>query len=156
MRAGGERRPRKLVLAVSHANDPHARAVLGALRRRGAAAQRIGTAAFPERLALRLTLPHRRTGWRGRLSASGTIDLDSDRVTSVWWRRPNPFALQPSVKGATWGGVYCACDVALESCHLPLLFQERIAAVADVRVTVVGDDLFAAEIDFPRSSPPLD
>jgi hypothetical protein len=40
--------------------------------------------------------------------------------------------------------------------HLPLLFQERVSAEADVRVTVVGDDLFAAEIDFPNGRPILD
>lgn len=40
--------------------------------------------------------------------------------------------------------------------HLPLLFQERVRAEADVRVTVVGDQLFATEIDFPRAHPVLD
>ncbi len=40
--------------------------------------------------------------------------------------------------------------------HLPLLFQERVPAAADVRVTIVGDDLFAAEIDFPRGRAALD
>lgn len=30
--------------------------------------------------------------------------------------------------------------------HAPAIFQERIAAVADVRVTVVGDEIFATEI----------
>lgn len=40
--------------------------------------------------------------------------------------------------------------------HLPLLFQERVPADADARVTVVGDDLFAAEIDFPQARPVLD
>ncbi len=40
--------------------------------------------------------------------------------------------------------------------HRPLLFQERVPAAADVRVTVVGGDLFAAEIDFPRGGSPVD
>jgi glutathione synthase/RimK-type ligase-like ATP-grasp enzyme len=40
-------------------------------------------------------------------------------------------------------------DVALlESVRLaPVIFQERIPAVADVRVTVVGDDVFPMAID---------
>jgi glutathione synthase/RimK-type ligase-like ATP-grasp enzyme len=33
--------------------------------------------------------------------------------------------------------------------HLPLLFQERVRAEADVRLTVVGDELFATEITLP-------
>ncbi len=33
--------------------------------------------------------------------------------------------------------------------HLPLLFQERVRAEADLRVTVVGDELFATEITLP-------
>lgn len=40
--------------------------------------------------------------------------------------------------------------------HLPLLLQERVRAAADLRVTVVGDDLFAAAIDFPDGRAPLD
>lgn len=38
----------------------------------------------------------------------------------------------------------------------PLLFQERVEASADLRVTVVGDRLFATEIDFPGSRHALD
>ena len=38
--------------------------------------------------------------------------------------------------------------------HLPLTFQERVRGT-DLRVTVVGDDLFAAEID-PGTADPID
>jgi glutathione synthase/RimK-type ligase-like ATP-grasp enzyme len=38
--------------------------------------------------------------------------------------------------------------------HLPLTFQERVRGT-DLRVTVVGDDLFAAEID-PGAADPID
>ncbi len=40
--------------------------------------------------------------------------------------------------------------------HLPLLFQERVPAEVDVRATILGHDLFAAEIDFPGAKPALD
>jgi hypothetical protein len=40
--------------------------------------------------------------------------------------------------------------------RLPLIFQERVQAEADVRVTLVGSAVFAAEIDFPRGRPALD
>ncbi len=39
--------------------------------------------------------------------------------------------------------------------HAPVILQERIPGI-DVRVTVVGDELFAAEIDARRSSSPDD
>ncbi|HET9599340.1 MAG TPA: alpha-L-glutamate ligase [Anaeromyxobacteraceae bacterium] len=40
--------------------------------------------------------------------------------------------------------------------ELPLLFQERVPAVAEVRVTLVGGEAFAAEIAYPRGRPALD
>jgi len=40
--------------------------------------------------------------------------------------------------------------------HEPVILQERVEAVADVRVTVVGDHLLAAEIDYPRGPHALD
>jgi hypothetical protein len=40
--------------------------------------------------------------------------------------------------------------------HAPIVFQEYVPAEADLRVTVVGDEVFAAEIDARESSYPLD
>jgi hypothetical protein len=40
--------------------------------------------------------------------------------------------------------------------EVPLLFQERVPAAADVRVTFAGDAAFAAEIADPRGRPALD
>jgi glutathione synthase/RimK-type ligase-like ATP-grasp enzyme len=40
--------------------------------------------------------------------------------------------------------------------YAPVIFQEYIPAGADVRVTVVGDALFPAEIDTPSTSYPID
>lgn len=38
----------------------------------------------------------------------------------------------------------------------PAIFQERIHARADIRVTAIGDELWAAEIDTPAGGSPLD
>jgi glutathione synthase/RimK-type ligase-like ATP-grasp enzyme len=233
---------------VSGPSDDHARAVLEALRRRRTRAVLLDTARFPERLGLRLTLPSGSGGhlaWTGRLAGGPATPLDPARVGAIWWRRPDPFALDGAVRSSRWGGVYCACDSAMSaywrtfdalwvndpsaddaaeekplqlalahrlglavprSCitndpaaarafirerpqgetihknvtsapaigrntriaragdrallasirHLPLVLQERVPAAADVRVTAVGEDLFPAEIDFPRARPLVD
>jgi hypothetical protein len=240
--------PRRLVVVVSRPSDDHARAVLEALRRRRTPELLLDTARFPERMGLRLTLPDTpdgRASWRGRLHGRSATDLDPASVGAIWWRRPDPFVLDRTVRSSRWGGAYCACDSAMgafwrsfdalwvnepvaddaaelkpsqlalahrlgfavpRSCitndpaaarafirerpdgetihknvtsapaigrntrvarasdrallasvrHLPLIFQERVPVEADVRVTVVGDDLFASEIDFPRARPVLD
>jgi hypothetical protein len=41
-------------------------------------------------------------------------------------------------------------------CHCPVMFQERIDARCDIRVTAIGPDLYAAEIDSQSGASPLD
>jgi glutathione synthase/RimK-type ligase-like ATP-grasp enzyme len=41
-------------------------------------------------------------------------------------------------------------------CHCPTMFQERIEARCDIRVTAIGPDLYAAEIDSQAGASPLD
>lgn len=55
-------------------------------------------------------------------------------------------------------GIALAADRKLLSSlrHVPLLLQERVRAEADVRATIVGDELFAAEIGYPDRRPALD
>jgi hypothetical protein len=40
--------------------------------------------------------------------------------------------------------------------HAPVIFQEQIPKVADIRVTVVDDELFAVKIRSKRAAPPVD
>ncbi|HEX8907645.1 MAG TPA: alpha-L-glutamate ligase [Anaeromyxobacteraceae bacterium] len=225
-------RRRGTVLVVAPAADTHARAVLAELRRRRVRVVCVDTARFPERAALALGLESD-ARWRGTLRSGDA--LHPDEVRAVWWRRPEPYRLHPSLRGRRRDGAFCAADDALGAFwsaidapwvndpargdaaehkprqlalaarlglavprslvtndpaaarafvgarpdgetihknvtsapalqrhtalarpgdralfasvrHLPLMFQERVPGV-DLRVTVVGDDLFAAEID---------
>lgn len=231
-------RRRGTVLVVAPAADTHARAVSAELARRRVHTASIDTARFPERAALAMSLG-RETGWRGSLRDGEA--LHPERIAAVWWRRPEPYLLHPSLRGPRRDGAFCAADDALSALwsaldarwvndpargdaaeqkprqlalaarlglavpetlvtndpaaarafaatrpdgevihknvtsapvllrhtalarasdrrllasvrHLPLLFQERVHGV-DVRVTVVGDDLFAAEIDTGAPDP---
>ncbi|GEJ59497.1 MvdC/MvdD family ATP grasp protein [Anaeromyxobacter diazotrophicus] len=225
-------RRRGTVLVVAPAADSHARAVLAELRRRRVPATSFDTARFPERATLALHLDAG-SSWRGALRSGDA--LDPERVRAVWWRRPEPYRLHPSLRGRRRDGAFCAADDALGAFwsaldarwvndpardeaaehkprqlalaarlalaipetlvtndpaaarafvaarpdgatihknvtgapallrhtalarqgdralfasvrHLPLMIQERVPGT-DLRVTVVGDDLFAAEID---------
>ena len=40
--------------------------------------------------------------------------------------------------------------------YAPVIFQEHIPAVVDLRVTIVGDELFAAEIGSQKTAYPVD
>ncbi len=225
-------RRRGTVLVVAPAADSHARAVLAELRRRRVPVASLDTARFPERAALALRLGAG-ASWRGALRSGEP--LDPEQVRAIWWRRPEPYRLHPSLRGRRRDGAFCAADDALGAFwsaldarwvndpahdeaaehkprqlalaarlglpipetlvtndpaaarafvaarpdgatihknvtgapallrhtalarpgdralfasvrHLPLMFQERVPGT-DLRVTAVGDELFAAEID---------
>jgi hypothetical protein len=87
-----------LVLIVSTDDDLHARAMRAALRRLGVASRLLDTARFPNDLALTLGV--------GGDGADGPIlkprrgpPLRLREVTSVWWRRPQPFVLHDDLHG---------------------------------------------------------
>jgi glutathione synthase/RimK-type ligase-like ATP-grasp enzyme len=86
-----------VILAVSHRGDEHARAVLGALARRGAAAELLDLADLPAggRLALAFGAPGPR-----RLLLEGQLPIDADRITALWWRRPRPPRPPPGLPAA--------------------------------------------------------
>ena len=233
-------RRRGTVLVVAPAADSHARAVLAELRRCQVRVATIDTARFPERATLALRLDGE-ARWRGTLRSGAS--LSPEQVRAVWWRRPEPYRLHPSLRGHRRDGAFCAAHDALGAFwsaldarwvndpargdaaehkprqlalaarlglavpetlvtndpgaarafvaarpdgetihknvtsapsllrhtaiaragdralfasvrHLPLTFQERVRGT-DLRVTVVGDDLFAAEID-PGVADPVD
>jgi ATP-grasp ribosomal peptide maturase len=75
------------ILVLTGRDDLTADAVVGELARRGAEVVRYDTGDFPtaSRLAVSLT----GGGWAGSLAGSRSVQLE--RVTSVWWRRPNEF-----------------------------------------------------------------
>jgi glutathione synthase/RimK-type ligase-like ATP-grasp enzyme len=74
-----------VIVAVTHRGDEHARAVLGALARRGTEAVVLDLADLPGRG--RLDLSYGRAGGR-KLHLDGRSPIEVERVRSLWWRRP--------------------------------------------------------------------
>ncbi len=85
-----------MVLVVSHRGDLHARAVLGALRRRGAPARLLDLARFPGDLAV--TLRCADGAGSPLLSPRSGPPIRLRQVSAVWWRRPRPPRLDRSVR----------------------------------------------------------
>nr|WP_314464305.1 hypothetical protein [uncultured Novosphingobium sp.] len=230
------------ILIVSHTHDPHALDVLERLRAGGAEVQLFDTGRIPRET--RLTIGHDAAGWNA-VACGGGEDLDLKAVRAVWWRRPQPFAVDAMVVGvedrsfalaetaAAVAGLWALLDArwindperderatrkawqlsVARECglaiprtlitndpdrarefvdsegpqiiykafqgteevwretrilrasehellntvrHAPVIFQQYIPATADLRVTIVGQRIFAAAIDSSRSSYPVD
>lgn len=236
-----------MILIISHEQDLHTKAVLDELRRQGAPAELLNLARFPVETRLTVALadgaaaPPRRT-----LTVDGR-PLDLDEVRVIWWRRPQPFELDPAVSGRddrqfAYGECHCAfaglwltldrafwinhptrddeaarklhqlhlvrrlglraprscitndpaearafaqaegltrtiykafsatesawretrllqpAEAALldQVAHAPVIFQEYIEAEVDLRITVVGDQIFAAAIESQATSYKVD
>jgi len=98
------------IAIISHAGDDHAAAVTRALSARGRTPILIDTAAFPTRARLSCSL----AGDARALSLcveGETVDLDALNV--IWWRRPQPYALDPNIDGEVASFVYNECHEAL-------------------------------------------
>jgi glutathione synthase/RimK-type ligase-like ATP-grasp enzyme len=83
-----------MILIVSSPHDPHATAVLAALHARGAEARILDLGRYPQHGALEMRFgdqPRAR-----RLTVDGA-DIDLDAVRAVWWRRPQPYGLDPAI-----------------------------------------------------------
>lgn len=85
-----------MILAVSHAQDDHAGAVLDELGRMGTAARLVDTADFPVRASLSLAYA---TDMASELRSEGSA-VDLAEVGAVWWRRPQPYGLDPGLEPA--------------------------------------------------------
>ncbi len=86
-----------MILVVSHRGDEHARAVLAALRRRGAPSRLLDLSRFPTELALTIPAGGERGG--ALLAPRRGTPLRLEEVRSVWWRRPLPFVLHDDLRG---------------------------------------------------------
>jgi hypothetical protein len=83
-----------MILIVSAPADPHAAAVLAALNARGAEARILDLSRFPAHGALAMSFgdgPRER-----RLTVDGA-DIALDAVRAVWWRRPQPYGVDPAI-----------------------------------------------------------
>lgn len=221
-----------MILVFSHPADDHAAGVLAALARTGHPAALVDTALYPKDGRLTHRLSGDGEGYDLALNGH-RIDLRAARVG--WWRRPQPFTLDPALEAKTASFAYSECHEAVaglwaaldltwvnppaldEAAHhkpyqlavacrvglpiprtvitndpvaaehligelgpartiyktflasedcwretrivrpeevslldrvrlAPVIFQEYVEAVADIRVTVVGDEIFATAV----------
>jgi glutathione synthase/RimK-type ligase-like ATP-grasp enzyme len=90
-----------VILIISHAEDEHAKAVLSALERRGAAATLLDLADFPQKIAIEVYYGGS-GGHRYVLHILNRPSIDLDACRAVWWRRPQGFTLHPDVQDRTF------------------------------------------------------
>jgi len=145
-----------VIVAISHEADEHAPPVLRTLRRLGAEGVLLDLAGFPLRgdVALR----YGKSGARFELRAGSGV-IRADRVTAVWWRRPEPFDLGPGLHlpDAAFSfrqvlealaGIAASLDVLwvndpwrdARACHKPLQLAEATRAGLAVPATLVTND----------------
>lgn len=231
-----------MILVLSHAGDDHAVRVLDELARSNAPALLLDTAAFPRTTSVVQRFETGSATFELR-TESGSVDLDD--VGAAWWRRPQPFVLDPALDPSVASFTFSECREAVEgmweasraawvndpqrddAAHhkpfqlaaaaeiglpvprtlvtndpdearafvddvgpertvfktflateehwretrvlrrdevalldrvrlAPVIFQELVPARADVRVTVIGDDAFAAEVTKAPGAYPID
>lgn len=109
------------VMILSNMEDPHAHAVMEALRSRNVAVELLDLSEFPTRLALSMCFED--SARRLELSRVGGGRLDLSTITAVWWRRPQPFQLPTTITDpvhrrfamseatTAFSGLYQAMDV---------------------------------------------
>ena len=84
-----------MILIVSSLADDHTVAVLDRLAERDADVRLLDLSAFPT--ALGLAVDYHPDGGYGYRIADAAEEVDLSEVNAVWWRRPQPFELDPSV-----------------------------------------------------------
>lgn len=231
------------VLVVSSLEDVHMHAVTKALQQRGVTVELLDLSEFPSKLLV--TMEFDSSGRRFSLRREGGGTLDLERVSAIWWRRPQPYGVAPGVadqaarrfalsEAATaFAGLFHSLDAFWindpgrdEAAHhkpwqlavaqrlgltlpqtlmtsdpeeardfwrrhsgnviykvfrsfpdawretrklrsedqglagtvrlAPIIFQTFVAAVADVRVTVIGNEIFPAAADARGGEYPID
>jgi hypothetical protein len=103
-----------VILVVSHEADDHAPVVLERLHGLGAAAQLLDLARFPRELRLSLVCSGANGASAAFASHDGQPDVDLDDCRAVWWRRPQPFELDPAIEDPV------AINFARNECYLAL------------------------------------
>jgi hypothetical protein len=101
-----------VILAISSADDDHARAVLDRLDRRGATARLLDLSEFPRQLGLTMDYDPSagQDGPRSRLDGLPLTDCGA-----VWWRRPQPFDLSPTLgSDVDRSFAYRECQAAID------------------------------------------
>jgi glutathione synthase/RimK-type ligase-like ATP-grasp enzyme len=86
-----------VILVISSLRDEHAVAVLQHLGNLGARAELLDLAGFPKELRLNMNYGSVR-GWSAEFHLNGGQTLDLSDVQVVWWRRPQPFEVDPVIR----------------------------------------------------------
>ena len=142
-----------MILIVSSLTDDHTVAVLDRLAERDADVRLLDLSAFPTEL--RLAADHHPDGThRHRLSdADETVDLAD--VNVVWWRRPQPFSLDPKIVDPTDRRfAYTECSQAVNGLFYAL---DAVWMNDPSRDTVAGHKLYQlgvageAGLEVPRT-----
>lgn len=86
------------VMIISQCADVHTQAVMVALAGRNAKTELLDLSEFPEHLALSIAFERNTHRFELRRRDGGLLNFDS--VSSVWWRRPQPFQLPSEMDSA--------------------------------------------------------
>jgi len=84
-----------MILVISHADDDHTQVVLSHLEQMGGDVFLLDLSAFPVQTSLSLTYGSPGDRTFKLQTETGTVDLTSCRA--VWWRRPQPFQIDPGI-----------------------------------------------------------
>lgn len=87
-----------MILVVSHDGDDHSPVVLERLQGLGVRATLLDLARFPRHLRLSLTCSNSDGPSALFSSENGEPDLPLDDLRVIWWRRPQPFELDPRIE----------------------------------------------------------
>jgi glutathione synthase/RimK-type ligase-like ATP-grasp enzyme len=84
----------KTVLVLTQQLDFHADMVIAELNRRSVPVVRFDTADFPLRATL---IAHSQAGWWNGIITTDNRTIEFDQIASIWYRRPTPFELDPTL-----------------------------------------------------------
>jgi len=85
-----------MILVISTVADEHAAAVFGELSRQGAPATLLDLSQFPQ--GMQLSMQYETLGQRNfSLDLADQTKLNLAECAVIWWRRPQPFVLHPSI-----------------------------------------------------------
>jgi hypothetical protein len=84
-----------MIVIISHEKDPHATTVRQLIQEMGEPVMILDVAEFPQRSRLALSISGNGAHGLYLNTAQGSIDFAQCR--SVWWRRPQPMALDPAI-----------------------------------------------------------
>lgn len=99
-----------MILIVSHPGDDHAVGVLAALEREGHSAAMIDTAQFPSNASLTQFFEDGQQQFQ-YVTIGRTLDLGA--CHAGWWRRPQPFTLEPGIASEVTSFTYTECHEAM-------------------------------------------